>query len=332
MQTPGTSLRRPVLRFGLQIARFDYPGIAPDKLFERVACVARTAQAAGFDSIWVQDHFHQAAVPGIGLRPDEPVLEPYTLLSALAAVTSTVRLGAMVTGVTFRNPALLAKTVTSLDVISGGRAVLGLGAAWLESEHAGYGFEFPPTGERMDRLEETLRICRAMFTQTQTTYTGAHYRLDGAINVPQPVSPGGPPILIGGSGERRTLPLVARYADACNLFGGLDIVRRKLAILDEHCAAQGRDPAQITRSKMACLLVSESQAEAQRRYDAMVAEAGQYAFMLRSAIVGDPERVAEQVKEYLDAGLDGLVFYLPDTYDLDAVGLAGETLTRYFGV
>ncbi len=324
--------RRPVLKFGLQIPRFDYPGVAPDRLFERVQDIARAAEESGFDSIWAQDHFYQAPVPGIGWRPDEPVLEAYTMLGALAASTSSVRLGTTVSGVTFRNPALLAKMVTTLDIVSAGRAVLGLGAAWFEEEHRGYGFEFPPARERLVRLEEALCICRAMFREERPSYGGRHHRIERAVNSPRPVTPGGPPILVGGSGEKRTLRLVAEYADACNLFGDVATIKQKLQRLEEHCTAVGRDPATITKTKMACLLISESGGEAERRYRQMAAGMGDIAPMLGGiAIAGAPDRIAEQVAEYFDAGLDGLVCYLPDTHDTDAVRLAGETLTKHFG-
>jgi F420-dependent oxidoreductase-like protein len=324
--------RPPVLRFGLQIARFDYPGVPPDAVFRRVREIAQTAERAGFDSLWVQDHCYQAPVPGLGWQPAEPVLEAYTLLGALAAVTDTVRLGTTVSAVTFRNPALLAKAVTTLDIISAGRAVLGIGAAWYEDEHRGYGFDFPAAGERLDRLEEALQICRAMFTSERSSFSGTHYRVDDALNVPAPVTPGGPPILVGGSGERRTLRLVARYGDACNLFGDVASVRHKLDVLHRHCEDLGRDPAEITKTKMACLIVDESDARARRRYDEMAAQMGDYAPMLGGvAIAGDPDHLAEQVGEYLDAGLDGLVCYLPDTHDLAAVELAGRTLSKHFG-
>ncbi|MEU4885961.1 MULTISPECIES: LLM class F420-dependent oxidoreductase [Streptomyces] len=324
--------RRPVLRFGLQIARFDYPGVGPHQVFDRVTDIARTAEEAGFDSIWAQDHFYQAPVPGIGWQADEPVLEPYTMLAALAARTSRVRLGTTVTGVTYRNPALLAKTVSTLDVISGGRAVLGIGAAWHEEEHTGYGYDYPSDAERLSRLEEALRICRPMFRDERPVFTGEYYRVDGAVNSPPPLAPGGPPILVGGSGEKRTLRLVARYADACNLFGDLDTVRHKLKVLDGHCETENRDPAEITRTKMSCLLINESDAEARRRYDEMGAAMGDWAPMLGGmAMAGSPDRIAEQVAEYFEAGLDGLVFYLPDTHDLDTVRMAGETLVKHFG-
>src|SRR5580658_3402742 len=208
-------------KFGLQIPSFTYgdggDGTADEpELFEKVVAIATTAESVGFDSVWVMDHLFQ--IPGIG-DVDEPMFEAYSLLGGLAARTQKARLGAMVTGVTYRNPALLAKEVTALDVLSGGRAVLGIGAAWFEAEHEGLGFDFPPLSERFDRLEEALIICRSMFTEDAPSFEGRFYRIKGAVNRPRPVHGAGPPILIGGGGERRTLRLVARYADACNLFG-----------------------------------------------------------------------------------------------------------------
>ncbi|HUC03880.1 MAG TPA: TIGR03560 family F420-dependent LLM class oxidoreductase, partial [Acidimicrobiales bacterium] len=282
-----------------------------------------------FDSVWVMDHFYQIANVG---PPNDPMLEAYTLLGGIAARTTSVRLGAMVTGVTYRNPALLAKMVTTLDVVSSGRAILGIGAAWNEQEHAGYGFDFPSVGERMDRLEEALRICRAMFTEETPTFTGRYYRIDAARNRPRPVEPEGIPILVGGSGERRTLRLVARYADACNIFGDLETVRHKLDVLSRHCEAVGRDPAEITKTRLGGLLVAPTSAEAElavRR--AAEARGMDPAAFAAYAIAGDPDAVCEQVAAYLDAGLDGMVFNMHGAEDLDPVRLAGTTLSTAFG-
>ena len=177
-----TSAHRPVTRFGLQINSFTYPGVADADLFERIAQIAGTAERSGFDSVWVMDHLYQIAVVG---KRTEPMLEAYSLLCAIAARTSRAQLGTMVTGVTYRNPALLAKMVTTLDVISGGRAILGIGAAWNDDEHNGYGFEFPPLRERFDRLEDAVQICRAMFTQEAPTFTGTT-----TASTPSSTSPG----------------------------------------------------------------------------------------------------------------------------------------------
>jgi F420-dependent oxidoreductase-like protein len=318
-----------VTRFGLQIPSFTYPGVGERELFSRVAAIAGAADDSGFDSVWVMDHFYQIHMVG---PPAEPMFEAYTLLGAIAARTSNVSVGAMVTGVTYRNPALLAKQVTTLDVISAGRAILGIGAAWNEEEHAGYGFQFPPIGERMDRLEEALQICRAMFTEDAPSFSGRHYTISHALNVPRPVRPQGIPILVGGGGERRTLALVAKHADACNLFGDLATVRHKLDVLERHCEAVGRDPATITKTRLGGLVIAETAELAERKGAEMARARGMDPERYRGYVVaGDPDSVCEQLGAYFDAGLDGLIFNMHDAQDLEPVRLAGETLSRAFG-
>ncbi len=243
------------MRFGLQIPNFT--DVAPAGLFDGVVAMATAAEETGFDSVWVMDHFYQ--LPPMG-GPDAPMLDSYTVLGALAALTSRVRLGAMVTGVTYRNPAHLAKIVTTLDVISGGRAILGLGAAWYDVEHEGLGFDFPAAPERLDRLEEALQICRAMFREEAPSFDGRYYRIHEARNVPRPTQPGGPPILVGGGGEKRTLQLVARYADMANFFGDVTTVAHKVDVLRNHCRAVGRDPSEVTVSRLATLVLTASSA------------------------------------------------------------------------
>src|SRR5690349_4238395 len=196
--------------FGLHMPNFSYPDLPPERLFDRVVEQAQAAESAGFDIITVMDHFYQISIVG---PETEPMLEAYSTLAALAMATSRVRLGTLVTGVTYRNPALLVKMVTTLDTISKGRAILGIGAAWNDSEHAGYGFEFPPVRERMDRLGEALTIAKAMFTEERPSFEGRYYKIDRALNSPRPIQPGGPKILVGGSGEQRTLRLAAQHAD-----------------------------------------------------------------------------------------------------------------------
>ena len=222
------------MRFGLQIPNFTTDE-TPGALFEGVAAMATAAEEAGYDSVWVMDHFYQ--LPPMG-GPSQPMLDAYTLLGALATQTSRVRLGTMVTGVTYRNPAHLAKIVTTLDVISAGRAILGIGAAWYDVEHEGLGFDFPPAGERLDRLEEALQICRAMFTEEAPTFDGRYYRIHEARNMPPPVQPGGPRILIGGG---------RREADTQT--GGA--IRRHDELLRRRChrGAQGRGPARPLRGR-----------------------------------------------------------------------------------
>ena len=217
-------------------------------VFGRLAEAARAAEEAGFDAISVPDHVHQNRVGG---GPASPMFEAYTVLGALALATSSATLFSLVSPITLRAPGLLAKAVTTLDVISGGRAVLGVGAGWDAAEHEAYGIEFPGLGERFSRLDEELAICRAMFTTERATYTGKFYAVQDAYNSPRPVR-GSIPVLVAGGGEKRTLDLVARYADACNVFDGDPAdVRHKFDVLSRHCERIGRDPAEITRTVFA---------------------------------------------------------------------------------
>jgi F420-dependent oxidoreductase-like protein len=233
------------LRIGLQIPYFTWPG-GPPELGPKLADVVRTAEDAGFDSIWVMDHYFQIPMLG-GAELD--MLEAYTTLGFIAARTSRAKLGTMVTGVSYRHPGILVKQVTTLDVLSGGRAWLGIGAAWFEREHVGLGVRFPPIKERFERLEETLQIALKMWDpDSNGAFQGKDFRLAETLCVPAPLSRPHPPILVGGSGERKTLRLVARYADACNLFGDADTVRHKLEVLKEHCQAEGRDYREIEKT------------------------------------------------------------------------------------
>jgi F420-dependent oxidoreductase-like protein len=227
------------MKIGLQIPSFTYPGGTP-VIGARLAEVASTADAAGFASLWVMDHFFQIGSVG---QADEPMLESYSTLSFMAGHTHQARLGTMVTGVIYRHPGLLVKTVTTLDVLSGGRAYLGIGAGWNERESRGLGVPFPIIKERFERLEETLQIAMQMWSGKVGPYEGKHFHLAETLNSPQPLSQPHPPILIGGMGEKKTLKLVAKYADACNLFyrAGPDILRQKIDILKKHCDQVGRN-------------------------------------------------------------------------------------------
>lgn len=312
-----------VTRFGIQFPIFDFPGVTDAGLLEHLATLAGNAEQAGFDSLWVMDHFYQ--IPGVG-RPEQNMLEAYSTLAALAARTSRVSLGAMVTGVTYRNPALLAKTVTTLDVLSGGRAILGIGAAWNEQEHRGYGFDFPQLKERFERLEEALQICRAMFTEERPCFAGRYYRIEEALNNPRPLR-GDIPILVGGSGERRTLRLVAKYADACNLFGDPTTLRHKLEVLDRHCAEVGRDPAEITKTALCSVVAAADDADAQAHLERVAAARGVTAEQARAMVVtGGPDQVGEQLRQRFDAGLDGIVCNFPLGASAEAIAIAGKAL------
>ena len=255
------------------------------------------------------------------------MLEAYTVLSGVAARTSRIALGALVTGVTYRNPAYLAKVVTTLDIVSSGRAILGIGAAWNEAESRAYGYDFPSTAERFDRLEDALQICRSMFTQPQSTVRGKVGRVDGAWNVPQPVQPGGPRILVGGGGERKTLRLTASYADMWNGFGDAATVGHKLEVLREHCDAVGRDPRQIVTTRLGTLIVAGSMAEAERRKRVWQEQRGIPDESVEARLWwGDADAIAGQAKAMLDVGLGGLLFNMPSGSSPDDVRLAGEAL------
>jgi F420-dependent oxidoreductase-like protein len=231
------------VKIGVQIPDFSWPG-GPARLGADLATVARAADDAGFEFLAVMDHFFQIGVIG---PPEREMLEAYTTLGYLAGSTSRIKLLTLVTGTVYRHPGILAKTVTTLDVLSGGRAWLGIGAAWNEEESRGLGIPFPPIAERFERLEETLQICLQMWRGDESPYHGQHYQLERPINSPQALSVPHPPILIGGSGERKTLRFVARYAQACNLFPSPDLPR-KLDVLRTHCEAEGRDYDDITKT------------------------------------------------------------------------------------
>jgi F420-dependent oxidoreductase-like protein len=305
------------LLFGYHMVSFSYAQVTDGDRFAYTTRLAQAAEQAGFDLLTVMDHLYQ--IPAWG-RDDEPMLEAYTTLGAVAAATSRIRLGAMVTGVTYRNPAFLAKTVTTLDLISRGRAVLGLGAAWHEVEHRGYGYEFPPIGERMERLDEALRICRLMFTEERPSFEGRHYRIEQAVNVPRPIQPGGPQILVGGAGERRTLRLVARHADMSNWFGPLDELKHKNEVLERHCEAEGRDPSTILRTVMAPVVLGRDAADAEARRERLSPER-------RAAVTAaTPEQAAELMRPYIDAGFRGFIFRNATLLSADEIGLAGELI------
>jgi len=310
-------------RFGFQIPGFGHPGSADDQMFDETLLRAHAAERSGFSSVWVMDHFWQ--LPALG-GPDEPILEAYTLLGALAARTERVQLGALVTGVTYRNPALLAKMVTTLDVISHGRAVLGIGAAWYEPEHLGYGYGYPPDRERLDRLEEAVQICRALLRDDRPTFKGRFYETSDARNVPKPLQ-SAVPIMIGGSGEKRTLKLVAQYADMCNISGGPATVQHKLDVLHSHCANTGRDPKEITTTRLGTLVLTPNADETARARSFLSGLAGdQFA---EQFTVGEPDDVLPEVEALIAAGLDCLIFNMPLS-DVDTITRAGELLTRTF--
>jgi len=305
------------LLFGYHMPNFTFPGVPREGLFDRVVEQARAAEAAGFDLVTVMDHFYQ--IPGVG--PEEnAMLESHSALAAIAARTSRVKLATLVTGVTYRNPALLAKTVTTLDVISKGRAILGLGAAWNEAEHIGYGFEFPPIRERMDRLDEALTICRLMFTEERPSFDGKHYRIERALNSPRPIQAGGPKILVGGGGEQRTLRIAARHADLTHWFGNLEVVKHKLEVFERHCEAVDRDPATVVKTVGAGLALAATEKDARALLEKVPAERRA---MMRAAT---PEQGAEILRRFIDAGFTGFTFNNPTLPTPESLAVAGELI------
>ncbi len=325
-----------VTKLGYQIPNFTYPGTAPQELFPAVVRQAQEADTSGFDTVMVMDHFYQLPVLG---PPELEMLECYTLLSALAQHTDTVRLSALVTGNTYRNPALLAKTVTTLDVVSGGRAQLGIGAGWFEVEHQSLGFEFGTFTERFEKLEEALQIITGMFAGERPSIDGRWYQVSEAINSPAPL--GRIPIMIGGGGEKKTLRLVAQYADESNLICGVDEIPRKLDALAAHCERLERDRSAITVSYQAIACVAPSHDEAVRELDSMLASRGMDvasmgeddAAAIRAMVPhGDPDEIGEIFAGYLSAGVDGVTVSAPANGHVEGrVALLGETLAGVVG-
>jgi F420-dependent oxidoreductase-like protein len=282
------------MRVGLQLPRFTYPGGA-ERIGPAFAQIAREADQAGLDSLWVMDHFFQIQYVG---EPGEPMLECYSALAYAAALTERITLGGMVTGAVYRHPGVLVKTVTTLDVLSGGRAWLGIGAAWNEEEALALGIPFPPVAERFERLEETLRIAHQMWAGDTRPFEGVHYRLERPLNSPPALRRPHPPILVGGGGERKTLRLVARYADACNLFDAPELPH-KLAVLREHCEREGRPYEEIQKTVLS-----------------------------HAAEDASAEEMAETCGRLAEAGVDHVIFSQADAHESGVIERLGETAAR----
>ncbi|MDY7099689.1 MAG: LLM class F420-dependent oxidoreductase [Actinomycetota bacterium] len=319
-----------MIRTGLQIPSFSFP--APDaELFGRLSAMARAAETSGFDSLYVMDHFYQ--LPMLG-APQERMLEAYTLLGGLAAATEQIQLGTLVTGNTYRNPALLAKIITTLDIVSSGRAILGIGAGWFELEHDAMGIEFGTFTDRFDKLEEALAIILPMLDGKRPSLDGERYRVKDVINSPLPVRR--PPLLIGGSGERKTLRIAAEHAQHMNLTSGRSEVAHKVEVLEGHLATVGRDRSDIEVSMLGMLFLGATHEEAVAKRDARLATAGMTWEQAEPLVGdrffwGDPDEVTAQIAEVRDAGLDALIVNMvSDGDDTDAISLAGEVLSKAF--
>ena len=310
------------IRLGYQIPNYSYPDTPVEKLFDTVVAQAREAEDAGFDTVLLMDHFYQ--LPGIG-APENPMLECYTTLGALATATSRVQLSALVTGNTYRNPALLAKTVTTLDVVSGGRAVLGIGAGWFEKEHQEYGFEFGTFTDRFAKLEEALAIIGPMLRGEQPTFSGEHYRVENALNNPR-LRPS-VPVMLGGGGEQKTFRLAALHADHLNIICDRSEIPRKLAAARQRCEENDRDPATLPTSVLAMVVLADSAAAADAILTQVPPERRGRVF------VGTPEQIAEQVHaDLVEPGVGGITLNLiRDGHRPGAITAVGEALKPLFG-
>jgi F420-dependent oxidoreductase-like protein len=285
------------MRVGLQVPNFTWSG-GQENLGDTFGLIAERAERAGFYSLWVMDHFFQ--IRGVGPSENE-MLESWSALAFAAGRTNRIKLGTMVTGVTYRHPGILVKTATTLDVLSHGRAYLGIGAAWNEEEHRGLGVPFPPVAERFERLEETLRIALQMWSGNEQPFQGKYYHLERPLNSPQPVTKPHPPILIGGGGERKTLRLVAQYGYACNLFArmGLPEVQHKLDVLREHCQTVGRPYEQIEKTTLDVLHITRD------GHDGTLTPAAALEYLARLAALG----------------IDQAIFSMPNVADLEPFDL-----------
>jgi F420-dependent oxidoreductase-like protein len=293
------------MKIGLQIPNFTWPDASPQEIGYNLAEIAKTADEQGFASIWVMDHFFQIGSRDrsndLGPAEDE-MLESYSALSYIAGFTKNATLGALVTGVVYRHPGILIKTVTTLDVLSGGRAYLGIGAAWNEREARGLGVPFPPKKERFERLEETLQIARQMWSENTGAFKGKHFQLAETLCSPQPITWPHPPILIGGMGEQKTLRLVAQYGDACNLFArmGVDAVRHKLDVLKGHCDKVGRDYAEIEKTTLSTVHLADGKMT--------------------------PKDVIAECRTMAGLGVQHCIFNMPNVHELKPLEIFGKEI------
>jgi len=301
------------MQFGLQLSTYEAKG--GGNTWDSVLAVARACEAAGLDSVWFADHFmwRDEEDP----ERERPNLECFLTLGALAAATERVRLGALVVGVPYRNPALLAKMHTTLDVISHGRSIIGLGAGWHKLEFDSYGWPFGTVKERMEKLEDAVQIMKLMMTERPASFDGQHYSIDEALNDPLPVQKPHPPIMIGGGGEKQTLRLVAQYADFCNVFGDSEQVAHKFAVLRAHCERVGRPYDEVTKSNHTGILIARDDAELALKRER---------FPDFNGIAGTPGQVIQRLREFADVGSTYVTFAMPDVDDITPMQLFGETV------
>ena len=307
------------MKFGLQHPNFSFDGEGP-QIVEKLRNLVGRAESYGFDSFWVMDHFHQ--IQNVG-ELQEPMLEGWTTQSVVAGFTSKIKLGTLVTGIVYRHPSVLAKVGATLDVLSKGRLFMGIGAAWNVDEATAYGISFPPVKERMQRLEEAVQIIRKMWTEETTTFSGKFYQIRNAYCNPKPIQKPCPPIMIGGSGERRTLKIAAKYGDACNIFGSVETVKKKLGVLREHCRSVGRDYDSIVKSKLGRIVIDKDKEKVTEAIKGMSEDRRR-----EYAIYGTPEEVRRQVEAFRDAGVEYLIVNLEPNRELQALELFANEVVK----
>ncbi len=313
------------LKFGFQHANFTYDGQGP-AIVDSLKRLVTRGESLGFDSFWVMDHFHQIQYVG---EPQEPMLEGWTTQAVVADLTSKIKVGTLVTGNVYRHPSVLAKIGATLDVLSKGRLFMGIGAAWNEDEASAYGIPFPDVKERMRRLEEAIQVIKAMWTEDRANFQGKYYQIKNAYCNPKPIQKPHPPIMVGGSGERQTLKIVAKYADACNIFGSTDTVKTKLKVLRDHCNAVGRDYDSILKTKLGRVMIDKDKSALQTRVAKAMKGVPEERVkeMLTS---GTPEEVKRQVEGFRDAGIEYFIVNFEPQRELEALELFGSEVVQKF--
>jgi F420-dependent oxidoreductase-like protein len=316
------------MQFGLQHPNynFDYDGSDASQIIDSLKNLATKAEKSGFDSFWVMDHFHQ--ISGVG-KQEDPMLEGWTTISVLAGITSRIKLGTLVTGIIYRHPSVLAKMGATLDVLSKGRLFMGIGAAWNREESFAYGIPFPPNKERLLRLEEAIQIIRKMWTEEEpaATFNGKYYQINNAYCNPKPIQKPSPPIMIGGSGERLTLKIIAKYADACNLYGSAETVKRKLSILNEHCKSVGRDYDSILKTKLGFIVIDNDKEMVEKRVQQISKVMPEDRFR-EFVIYGTPEEVLKQIELLEDVGMQYLIVDLESYRELEALEIFADSVMK----
>ena len=312
------------MQFGLQHPNFSFDydnkssnnGDTTSQIVDSLKNLVTKAENSGFDSFWVMDHFHQIQFVG---PPEEPMLEGWTIISMLAGITTKIKLGTLVTGIIYRHPSVLAKVAATLDVLSKGRLFMGIGAGWNEQESLAYGITFPSNQERMVRLEEAIQIIRKMWTEEPyASFNGKYYQIRNAYCNPKPIQKPSPPILVGGSGERKTLKIVAKYADACNLFGSPEIVRKKLNILKEHCKSVSRDYDSILKTKLAAIIIDDNSDMVKNRV--LETFRGIPEEQIKEFVIyGTPEDVSRQIEILEEVGIQYVIVDLEPSRELEAL-------------